>query len=578
MTTPAGILAVRAVNEYRRRDFLAYIGLRYYLDSQCATKDDWSRVAASSLVSGRKIPAYLSVSHYKDRVEAVITHREIHIPGPNEAMAEVALLDACSSAGESFQPLPCVYSYRLATGNFKGGTFQPYIEGFQEKQAALRSACRESESSRILITDIRKFYPNIPAKVARRAWQSACANSTLKPEFRSLGNSLLELHAAAPAKDCKAILTGPLFSHLVANLVLRDLDREMTSAFPGRYFRYVDDIVLVGSESNVRRGRQRLKDILGDLELTLHDAEKDYEYSTSDHSSGSSPFLSENEKVSWKSFAGELKRFLLAKPEQTEDLAKAFLENDLRMPLMDYSVVARESDFLGRLKIYAKYAFVRRSFQNTTVKSLVENAIILRERFISEVPAAVQQLAGKKHHHRKPTISYLRFLAKRLVFLARTEDLSEVGKALAPFPELSLNSEICSAIAMRDVSVIVQLGVDAAQAVAQILRLSNAPVKCDVERWGENERQAMSLFAFNGIDIPIPDALQKAEDGLHSIADWQPASRKIMESSDPFIRELACLHGVDEGRRHEAIVKKAFDVDEELAFDAIHQLRQSYSP
>lgn len=578
MSGPAGILAVRAVNEYRRRDFLAYIGLRYYLDSQCATKDEWSRVAASSLVSGREVPAYLSVSHYKDRVEVAFSHREIHIPGPNEAMAEVALLDACSCAGESFQSLPCVYSYRLATGNFKGGTFRPYLEGFREKQAALRSACRELEGGRVLITDIRKFYPNIPAKVARRAWQSACANSALKPEFCLLGNRLLELQAAAPAKDCKAVLTGPLFSHLIANLVLRDLDQEMTSAFPGRYFRYVDDIVLVGSESHVRRGRQRLREILGDLELTLHDAEKDYEYSTSDHSPGPPAFASEEEKVSWKTFAGDLKRFLLARPEQTEELAKAFLDNDLRVPLMDYGVAARDSDFLGRLKIYAKYAFVRRRLQKTTVKSLVEDAIILRERFVSEVPAAVQQLAGKKHHHRKPMVSYLRFLAKRLVFLGRTEDLFEVGKALAPFPELSLNSEICSAIAMRDVSVILQLGVDAAQAVAQVLKLSNAPVKCDVERWGENERQARSLFAFNGIDIPIPDALQKAEDGLHSIANWQPESRNLMQSSDPFIRELACLHGIDEGRRHEAIVKKAFDVDEELAFDAIQQLRQSYSP
>jgi hypothetical protein len=36
-----GILAVRAVNQYRRREVFAYLGLRYYLENTAARSDTW---------------------------------------------------------------------------------------------------------------------------------------------------------------------------------------------------------------------------------------------------------------------------------------------------------------------------------------------------------------------------------------------------------------------------------------------------------------------------------------------------------------------------------------------------------
>lgn len=49
----------------------------------------------------------------------------------------------------------------------------------------------------------------------------------------------------------------------------------------------------------------------------------------------------------------------------------------------------------------------------------------------------------------------------------------------------------------------------------------------------------------------------------------------MMKSSDPFIREIACLHGLSEKPRHTGLLETVFDVDEDLALDAISQLQQS---
>jgi len=35
------ILAIKALNQYRKRDVIPYLGLRYYLDNTSARRDRW---------------------------------------------------------------------------------------------------------------------------------------------------------------------------------------------------------------------------------------------------------------------------------------------------------------------------------------------------------------------------------------------------------------------------------------------------------------------------------------------------------------------------------------------------------
>ena len=51
----------------------------------------------------------------------------------------------------------------------------------------------------------------------------------------------------------------------------------------------------------------------------------------------------------------------------------------------------------------------------------------------------------------------------------------------------------------------------------------------------------------------------------------------LIRSADPYIREIACLHGLSQSPRHEHLLRAVFDEDEELAMDAIEQVEQSAS-
>lgn len=41
------LLALRAANQYRTRDIMAYLGLRYYFANQCASRDRWAEEVSS---------------------------------------------------------------------------------------------------------------------------------------------------------------------------------------------------------------------------------------------------------------------------------------------------------------------------------------------------------------------------------------------------------------------------------------------------------------------------------------------------------------------------------------------------
>lgn len=167
MSAP-GLLALRAINQYRRRDVLAYLGLRYYLANVATRSDRWAQEVATDLVLRRSGPSYLSVQHFKEvDSRGQVQHRNIYLPGPNEALAEAALLDACAKRGGAFARSERVFSYRLASERDSSGVFQHYMHGLRERHSAIASACKQQPSAKVVYLDIRRFYPSVTVPRAK---------------------------------------------------------------------------------------------------------------------------------------------------------------------------------------------------------------------------------------------------------------------------------------------------------------------------------------------------------------------------------------------------------------------------
>jgi hypothetical protein len=383
------LLAVRAINQYRQRDVLAYLGLRYYLESDCARSDLWGKDVATHLVYTRSSPAYFRSYHFKEMSrDGSVVYRNLYIPGPNEAFAESVLLHKCS-LDPAFSSLPCVYSYLFPKPNSKEGMFRSYFPGFRERHKSIEKVCRENGDSVVQYTDIKRFYPTISTQLARKAWLSACDASAIPSMYRELGERLLEDQekTALAYNDDLGVLTGPMFTHLIANLVLGKVDLAMSQKMGERYSRYVDDIVLVGDAEQIKQERNLLKSLLEDegMGFSLHEEGKDFRVASTEWLEGAGDF-DDSESKAWIKLIANIKRFLITKPEERTFLARVFQENGINIPLLDYSSAVSESSYIENFSDWiARHTWAPKTIRTLTVRKILEDALKARKTYQSRM-------------------------------------------------------------------------------------------------------------------------------------------------------------------------------------------------
>jgi hypothetical protein len=575
----AELLAIRAINQYRRRDILAYLGLRYYLDSDCSKKDIWIRDISTHLVNTRESPIYFQSSHFKEIQNDQVCHRNIYLPGPNEMLAESALLHSCSMES-SFQSMECVYSYHFPETCSNEGIFKNYFPGFQERNASIAEVCKNLNHTDTIVryTDIKKFYPSISHDLALKAWKLACDSSKLSHSDRELGEKILAqyVEVSQSRKEGFGVLTGPMFSHLIANLVLFEIDKSMFEYSEKKYWRYVDDFVFVGNINEITQNRKLLESKLNELGFSLHDQGKDFEVTSDLWLEGFNSF-NKPKSESWFNFIKWIKHFLITQPEQQSNLKNSLLDKGIRIPLMDYSSVVKEPSYRQRLFNWLKkYSWASNFLNSLTIDKLVDQALNVRNFYQQEINTILEGDSNIEGYSRKILVSQLRFYSIRLSYLSSLDTLSLLSQGLSRYPELSLQSKVMDSIYSRDVSALLPLGTNAVQSAAQILRLQDHDVTCSLASIGDVELQGLAILRLNGINVKLCGDVdeQTKIDTLNQFA-LNMNLAELMKDDDLFIKEIACLRGTEKLSKHQYFLDNAFDKDEHLTFDMIDQLHPS---
>ena len=568
-------LAIRAVNQYRRRDLIGYLGLRLYLDSTCSRRDRWSQEIAVHLALHNQHPQYYRSLHFKERCSKPdkIIYRPLRLPGPNEIMAEAALLNVCSHAGAPFVTPDAVYSYRLAGHSERRGIFVPYYEGFRQRHADIAKAADSCPDGVVLYTDIRRFYPSIPSAQARNAWSATAAATNLLPWVTLLGHKLLDGYASNCDEDENGILTGPMFAHLIGNLVLVDLDKEMMRALPHGYFRYVDDIVLVGARGAVFDAEKRLNEWLSSRYYETK-SDKRYEVPVSHWLSCRDDFAEDRDSVTWKTFVGRLKQLLLAHPERTQALTNRLADEGIRLTPLDYTAAVRERAYLSRMYGLVRWGWFRRALHGTTPDTVCKQGLQLRRRYQESFWTIADGIRSLTGFDRKRWLYLLRRYASRLVYLASPDDLATIAETLTGVPEMELYEVVFSCLASRDVTRLLEYGPAAAHSASQALLVSDRPVVCSVSTWTDAHRQALAVLIATGVKVESAAAPSPLD--VERFSDWDTHGLSLLEQPDTYFGQLACLHGQDVGCRHEHLLRTAFDADEDTLVD-IEDVLTEYS-
>ncbi|WP_419816643.1 RNA-directed DNA polymerase [Glacieibacterium sp.] len=437
------------------------------------------------------------------------------------------------------------------------------MDGIKRREAAIRSVTKSLPGGQVTYVDIKKFYDSISPEVATQSWQRFCDRNIIATPVPELGLKIIQNHAQETAG--KSILTGPMFSHFVANLVLHDIDK-IAEDLPSYYVRYVDDITLIGSEESNDASLTAIRSLLGKIDLALHDdKEKTFSLNCAEWESAASHIVANKHEGSWKKLVGNIKKCMIFFPDQVEALTHKLSEAGYRLPLSDYSLAVTETNSFQKIRSIGLWQWLLFRTESNVVQLILDSASVLADDYETDVFEILAEINQASTFLRKRLVSQIRYRLGRLMYLSSLSVLERLRVASIGVPELMFHTSIIEALVTRDCSKVVSLGVKVAQATAQLFRAAGMLAEFSEPVSTEAQIQGLATFIANGVQIG--EAIFDAQHPILKIA-IDGVDKDMLSREDSFIHELACLHGIG-APRHAATLNSAFDLADKISLDAL---------
>jgi len=211
-----------------------------------------SRKGAAMPFAQRSFPMFKEYSG-----NAKPTYRQCTALSPWGALVEASILARLAT----FQTLaPSVYSYRLET-TARPFIFDYFVRGFERRVQDIGKALRANHDHVVVVADIKNFYASIPARFVTGAAERLLESQARHAQY--FVRALIE-------RSVRGLPVGPAVSHVMANEILRAVDEALAADYPGKYFRYVDDLAVVCPSGSTGDVLATLRARLGALSLELH--------------------------------------------------------------------------------------------------------------------------------------------------------------------------------------------------------------------------------------------------------------------------------------------------------------------
>lgn len=587
--TPS-VIAHRALNYLIRDHKLSYIGLRHLLESLSdGGRNHWLEGFFKRRQQAKHKPVYFCGASLKGTNEnGELQYRDYFSPSPTTMLIEAYLLSTISLQGQ-FQSSDAVYSYKLAPFS-KRYIYEPFFLGFTRKNEGILAALRAHEGSVALITDVKSYYPSIDKKKVLVALDSKLGASDLELRFKQFFRETTEATLQLTIPGATGIPIGPAISHYLGQLALEKVDQAFFERYPGRYFRYVDDIAIVIEAGRVDKVREELRTALSEEGLSLNTDKTE----CVDRSAWEGRFSDNQDKISSESFDELIDRisyFTIRSPDAFNELLTAFRDSGISLPLGKVQAKVSSNSFrayAARLT-YGVQLLVRQNsrgdklrlhFLNDTTESLLKAARILRDDYLRHAQSLFAReipLAGAR---RRWHLQDFRFVLNRLLYLTSPGDYPKLLSFVPDCPELLELRVAITSLIEQDPTILLGFPGAVSKSVGEIAlergikmqpssQIRASAATSSAERGYRDS--LTSLLAYGLIDIPhdVEGAYGASDVALFKYsAGIAPLERELEDLS--YVDELRCLQIGKNRSDLERILTTRFDGDEEPFLEGLH--------
>jgi hypothetical protein len=422
-----------------------------------------------------------------------------------------------------------------------------------------------------VVTDIRSFYPSVEGTRAFQLFEGRAATGI---QDEGLRRATLAFAKHQLDSSPRGIPIGTELSHLLASVSTGPLDDALAHAFGERYFRYVDDLVVVCDRSQAERVQSRIREILDGEGLEMN-AEKTDVMSKEDWSR--SPYDDPQSEIArFSALMRDVAVFLTMRPRSYCDLVKASVDRGLTLPLMRL----KSNASYGRFRLFVgsyRQLLTRLRVRLGGIKAIVACACELRERMMEGLRYLAGSHAGQNKVLRRWRTQRARALATRLFYLLPVREYDRIDCTLSTLEDVGDLRALACAVRSGDVGNIVACPGPLVSALAELLVESGvASVRVEEQAPGSPEREeGLRTLRLMGVAVQNTETTgvgAKCTEWLS--VKWPRQFDQVISFND----ELASICGDDVGYREVAeLLRTRLEDRESVALAAVRLSSLSYS-
>nr|WP_315484126.1 RNA-directed DNA polymerase [uncultured Undibacterium sp.] len=330
-------ILLRPVNALKSIDTPSYLGARIRLEQSSPLIGAIHEVSVQKKMYTGYDWAYKKSKIFKCIKDGVNEYRDVLVPSPLTSSAEAYLLEKMSRVA-SLQASDRVYSYKLSKDSYVRN-YESYYPWYEKRNQQIHRELKKSRGSVALIMDIKEFYSTIEQELLLKQIL------TIKSKEVDLG-IFIDFTKDQLSRVNRGIPIGTELSHFLANIYLKEFDLTQEETYKARYFRYVDDIVVICQPSETQSILDSISKQLNSLGLKMNDEKTEIMGLEQWHDA----FIKVDEKQKkFHSFFNEIKNWVQTNQEKASYLEEALSSKGFAFPIEKMRIRSKEQSNLDKI-------------------------------------------------------------------------------------------------------------------------------------------------------------------------------------------------------------------------------------
>jgi hypothetical protein len=394
----------------------------------------------------------------------------------------------------------------------------------------------------------------------------------MSKDLRATASILLE-HLFAGAPGDRGIATGPELSHVIGDIALSNVDKELAQRYGDAYFRYVDDIVIAVPARDKDKTIRLLTQLVANEELTIHPEKTDV-VAGEDWLEHGPHHTHRVEPDSFEALVFMLKVYLLRDQGTEKDLGEKLTASGFAIPLERISRAGRSGSFIRRFNTLRKRGWwVAFQALFASERDILETAIAVRKRVRESLDKLLAENVPAGSTRRRWFVQRLRYLTNRAFYLMPMNDLKFLIEPLNRLPEFVETVALLKMLIDDDVREMLAMPGPAMLAGAGLLRQAGRrlPDIKQIPNDNQNAVDALSvllLFDVAHVDDAVLNALDGDNNELLRFCAGQIPSARVRDNFS-YIDELRSLQLGKTAQDNLAMIESRFSDQEGLVLDAL---------